>query len=120
MSVRLGPSKGKDFCSVIGPVIVTADEFEFQDPKLQMTASVNGNLWSKGNSGDAHYSWGEMISFLSQDEWVFPTDLLGSGTVGTGCGLELDKWIQPGDLLELTVDKIGTLKNIVGIPEKLA
>ncbi|HXH73739.1 MAG TPA: fumarylacetoacetate hydrolase family protein [Bacteriovoracaceae bacterium] len=116
MSIRLGPAKGKDWCSIMGPVIVTFDEFKYEEPNLLMTASVNGVEWSRGQSGDSHYSWGEMIEHLSMEEWVRATDFLGSGTVGTGCGLELDKWIQPGDLLELEIDCIGKLKNIVGTP----
>lgn len=116
MSIRLGPAKGKDWCSIIGPVIVTFDEFNYQEPNLLMTAAVNGDEWSRGMSGDSHYSWGEMIEHLTMEEWVRATDFLGSGTVGTGCGLELDRWIKPGDKLELTIDKIGTLKNIVGTP----
>lgn len=116
MSIRLGPAKGKDWCSVMGPVIVTFDEFNYQEPNLLMTAAVNGAEWSRGQSGDSHYSWGQMIEHLSMEEWVRATDFLGSGTVGTGCGLELDKWIKPGDLLELNIEKIGTLKNIVGTP----
>jgi 2-keto-4-pentenoate hydratase/2-oxohepta-3-ene-1,7-dioic acid hydratase in catechol pathway len=114
MSIRLGPAKGKDWCSIMGPVIVTYDEFNYKEPNLLMTASVNGEEWSRGHSGDSHYSWGEMIEHMGMEEWVRATDFIGSGTVGTGCGLELDKWIQPGDLLELSIEKIGTLKNIVG------
>lgn len=116
MAVRLGPAKGKDWCSVMGPVIVTFDEFNYEEPDLLMTASVNGDEWSRGRSGDSHYSWGEMIEHMSMEEWIRATDFIGSGTVGTGCGLELDKWIQPGDLLELHIERIGTLKNIVGTP----
>ncbi len=118
MSIRLGPAKGKDWCSIMGPVIVTFDEFNYEEPNLLMTAAVNGVEWSRGQSGDSHYSWGEMIEHMGMEEWIRATDFIGSGTVGTGCGLELDKWIQPGDLLELTIDKIGTLKNIVGTPNK--
>ncbi len=113
MSVRLGPSKGKDFCSVIGPVIVTADEIGFE-PNLEMKASINDELWSEGKSGDGHYTWAQMIAFASMDEYLMPTDFLGSGTVGTGCGLELDKWIKPGDTVKLEIEKIGELRNIVG------
>lgn len=116
MSIRLGPAKGKDWCSVMGPVIVTYDEFNFEEPNLLMTARVNGEEWSRGHSGDSHYSWGEMIEHMGMEEWIRATDFIGSGTVGTGCGLELDKWIKPGDLLELEIEKIGTLKNIVGTP----
>jgi 2-keto-4-pentenoate hydratase/2-oxohepta-3-ene-1,7-dioic acid hydratase in catechol pathway len=118
MSIRLGPAKGKDWCSVMGPVIVTFDEFNYEEPDLLMTAAVNGEEWSRGQSGDSHYSWGEMIEHMTMEEWTRATDFIGSGTVGTGCGLELDKWIQPGDLLELSIEKIGTLKNIVGTPNK--
>src|SRR5690606_16944380 len=117
MAIRLGPAKGKDFCSVMGPVIITADELG-AEPNLLMTANVNGVEWSRGQSGDAHYSWAQMIEHASKDEWLLSTDFMGSGTVGTGCGLELDKWIQPSDILELEIEKIGKLKNIVGIPQK--
>ena len=114
MAVRLGPAKGKDFCTILGPVIVTADEFESSEPNLLMTAKVNGVEWSRGMSGDIHYSWAQMINHVSKDEWIMPGDVFGSGTVGTGCGLELDKWIKPGDKLELTIEGIGTLTNTVG------
>lgn len=117
MSIRLGPAKGKDWCSIMGPVIVTADEFNYEEPNLLMTAAVNGDEWSRGQSGEAHFSWGEMIEHVSKDEWIRSCDFMGSGTVGTGCGLELDRWIKSGDLLELTIDKIGTLRNIVGTKE---
>ena len=116
MSIRLGPAKGKDWCSIMGPVIVTFDEFNYEEPDLLMTASVNGEEWSRGRSGDSHYTWGQMIEHMGMEEWIRATDFIGSGTVGTGCGLELDKWIKPGDLLELTIERIGTLKNIVGKP----
>lgn len=116
MSIRLGPAKGKDWCSVMGPVIVTYDEFNYEEPNLLMTAAINGTEWSRGQSGDSHYSWGEMIEHMAMEEWILATDFIGSGTVGTGCGLELDKWIKPGDLIELNIEKIGALKNIVGTP----
>lgn len=118
MSIRLGPAKGKDFCSIMGPVIVTFDEFNYEEPNLKMSAKVNGDLWSEGMSGDSHYTWGQMIEHMTMEEWTRATDFIGSGTVGTGCGLELDKWIKPGDLLELSIERIGTLKNIVGTPNK--
>lgn len=114
MAIRLGPAKGKDFCSIVGPVIVTADEFQGKEPNLKMQAFINGEKWSEGYSGDSNYSWAQMISHASKEEWLLATDFIGSGTVGTGCGLELDKWIKPGDKIELVVEKIGTLTNIVG------
>lgn len=113
MAVRLGPAKGKDFCSIAGPVIITADEFN-GEPNLKMQAFINGEKWSEGYSGDSHYTWAQMIAHASREEWLQATDFMGSGTVGTGCGLELDKWIKPGDKIELIVEKIGTLTNIVG------
>lgn len=114
MSIRLGPAKGKDFCSILGPLIVTFDEFNFLEPNLKMTAKINGETWSEGMSGESHFTWAQMIEHVSKDEWILAGDLFGSGTVGTGCGLELDKWIKSGDKLELSIDKIGTLTNIVG------
>jgi 2-keto-4-pentenoate hydratase/2-oxohepta-3-ene-1,7-dioic acid hydratase in catechol pathway len=114
MTVRLGPAKAKDFCSVIGPVIVTADEFETTEPDLLMTAKINGKEWSRGQSGDSHFTWAQMLEHASRDEWILAGDFFGSGTVGTGCGLELDQWIQPGDTIELEIEKIGKLINKVG------
>lgn len=114
MACRLGPAKGKDFCTVIGPVITTFDEFEENGPNLLMTASINGHEWSRGYSGESFFSWRDIIVHTSQEEWLLPGDLLGSGTVGSGCGLELDKWIKEGDTIELYIENIGTLKNKVG------
>jgi 2-keto-4-pentenoate hydratase/2-oxohepta-3-ene-1,7-dioic acid hydratase in catechol pathway len=114
MSIRLGPAKGKDFCSILGPLIVTFDEFNYLEPNLKMTAKINGETWSEGMSGESHFTWAQMIEHVSKDEWILAGDLFGSGTVGTGCGLELDKWIKSGDKLELSIDKIGTLTNLVG------
>ena len=117
MAARLGPAKGKDFCSILGPVIATMDEFDFKEPDLMMEARVNGERWSQGRSSEAHYSWADMMAHLSRDEWVLPGDVLASGTVGTGCGLELDRWIRPGDQVELEIEKIGILANTVGRKE---
>jgi len=110
MKVRLGPAKGKDFATAIGPVLVTPDEIG--DPyNLRMTASVNGERWSEGNSGSITHSFEKMIAFASMEETLYPGDLIGSGTVGTGCGLELDRWVAPGDVIELEIEKIGLLRN---------
>lgn len=118
MAVRLGPAKGKDFCSVVGPVIVTADEFAGKEPNLLMTATINGEEWSRGYTGDSHYTWAQMIEHASKEEWLLSTDFMGSGTVGTGCGLEIDKWIQPSDTIILEIEGIGKLKNLIGVPNK--
>ena len=110
MKVRLGPAKGKDWCTALGPVLVTAEEIG--DPyNLEMTARINGEEWSRGNSSTIYWKFEQMIEFLTLDDTVFPGDVLGSGTVGTGCGLELDRWVQPGDVMELEVEKIGVLRN---------
>jgi 2-keto-4-pentenoate hydratase/2-oxohepta-3-ene-1,7-dioic acid hydratase in catechol pathway len=108
----LGPAKGKDTCSVMGPCLATPDEV---DPgNLRMTARVNGELWSENNSGTAYWTWPQIIEFASMEETLYPGDFLGSGTVEHGCGMELNRWIQPGDVIELDVEGIGILRNRVG------
>lgn len=115
MKVRLGPAKGKHWCSALGPWMVTADELP--DPyNLAMTARVNGEEWSRGCSGDLYWKFEQMIEFLSLDDTIYPGDIIGSGTVGSGCGLELDRWVQPGDTIELEIEKIGVLRNRVVRP----
>jgi 2-keto-4-pentenoate hydratase/2-oxohepta-3-ene-1,7-dioic acid hydratase in catechol pathway len=115
MKVRLGPAKGKDFATGFGPLLVTPDEIG--DPyNLKMTARINGEVWSEGNSGSIYHSFEKMIAFASMDETLHPGDIIGSGTVGTGCGLELDRWVKPGDVMELEIEKIGILKNRVVKP----
>lgn len=112
MRVRLGPAKGKDWCAAFGPYLVTADEIG--DPyNLEMTARVNGEEWSRGNSGSIYWKFEQMIEFLSRDDTIYPGDVIGSGTVGTGCGLELDRWVKRGDVMELEIEKIGVLRNRV-------
>ncbi len=114
MAARLGPAKGKDFdtSNVMGPYLVTPDEIP--DPyALNMEAYVNDELWSKGMSDGMHFSFEQMIEHVSRSETLYPGDFFGSGTVGTGCGLELDRWIQPGDKVTLKVDKLGELSNTV-------
>lgn len=112
MKVGLGPAKGKDFASSLGPCLVTPDELE--DPRnLTMLARVNGEEWSRGNSGSSHYSFEQMIAFASEGVTLYPGDVIGSGTVGTGCGLELDRFLKSGDIVELEVEGIGILRNRV-------
>jgi 2-keto-4-pentenoate hydratase/2-oxohepta-3-ene-1,7-dioic acid hydratase in catechol pathway len=110
MAVMLGPAKAKHWCSAFGPVLVTRDEIG--DPyNLRMTARVNGELWSEGNSGTIFHKFERMIEYLTQDDFIQPGDIIGSGTVGTGCGLELDRWLQRGDVVELEIERIGVLHN---------
>jgi 2-keto-4-pentenoate hydratase/2-oxohepta-3-ene-1,7-dioic acid hydratase in catechol pathway len=112
MKVRLGPAKGKDWCTALGPCLVTLDEIG--DPySLQMTARINGELWSKGNSSAMYWKFEQMIEFLTWDDTIYPGDVIGSGTVGGGCGLELDRWVKRGDVMELEIEKIGVLRNRV-------
>ncbi len=112
MKVRLGPAKGKHWASGVGPWLVTPDEIP--DPySLDMVARVNGEEWSRGNSSEMYWKFEQMIEFLSQDDTIYPGDILGSGTVGTGCGLELNRWVRPGDVIELEIEKIGVLRNRV-------
>lgn len=112
MRVRLGPAKGKDWCTAFGPWLVTPDEIG--DPyNLAMTARVNGETWSRGNSASIHWKFEQMIEFLTRDDTVYPGDVIGSGTVGTGCGLELDRWVRRSDVMELEIERIGVLRNRV-------
>lgn len=126
-AVRLGPAKGKDFASSIGPWLVTPDELadarKARGYDLEMTATVNGVELSRGSWSSAQFSVGEMIARASADVRLRPGDLIGSGTVGTGCLLEvkdeiLKRYLQPGDIVTLAVDRLGALSNpIVERPE---
>lgn len=114
MSVGLGPAKGKDFRRghVLGPVIVTADEIP--DPyALSMTAAVNGETWTDRSSSEMTWRFEQMISYASTSEPLRAGEVIGSGTVGDGSGAEQDRWLEPGDVVELTVERIGTLRNRV-------
>ena len=117
-TVRLGPAKGKDFASSIGPWLVTPDELSDRRSgkgyELAMTASVNGTELSRGSWSSAHFSFGEMVARASADVRLRPGDLLGSGTVGTGCLLEirdetLGRYLEPGDTVSLTIERLGAL-----------
>ena len=117
-TVRLGPAKGKDFASSIGPWLVTPDELADarcdKGYDLAMTATVNGTELSRGSWADAQFSFGEMIARASADARLRPGDLIGSGTVGTGCLLEirdqiLERYLEPGDEVTLAVDRLGAL-----------
>ena len=117
MAGRLGPAKGKDFDTgnAMGPFLVTTDEVP--DPyALTMVARVNGEEWSRGRSGEMHHRFEDIIAHVSRDETLHPGEFIGSGTVGNGCGLELDRWIAPGDVVELEVEGLGVLRNRVVKP----
>jgi 2-keto-4-pentenoate hydratase/2-oxohepta-3-ene-1,7-dioic acid hydratase in catechol pathway len=113
MVMTFGPSKGKDFdhSKIFGPCLVTPDEFGHE--RHTMTARINGEVWSNSFTDQMFWTFPQMISYISQSETLYPGDFLGSGTCPTGCGLELDRWIRPGDEIELEVEGIGVLKNKV-------
>ena len=119
MKVGLGPAKGKDFATSIGPVVVTSDEFAGDEGEL--VARVNGEERSRGNLRDLHFTWERIREHAARNTVLRAGDLLGSGTVGTGCLLELSgspgwdgRWLQPGDVVELEAEGIGVLRNSVG------
>lgn len=136
MVLNLGPAKGKDFATAIGPVLVTPDELEsFEVPckeghvgkawNLEMKCRVNGLQVSQGNMKDMDWTFAEIIERCSYGTELYAGDVIGSGTVGTGCFLELngtgklndpnyeEQWLKEGDLVEMEVDELGTLTNTI-------
>jgi fumarylacetoacetate (FAA) hydrolase len=136
MLLNLGPAKGKDFSTVIGPYFVTADELEsYKVPakaghvgnsyNLAMKCWVNGVLVSQGSVGDMDWTFAEIIERCAYGVDILPGDVIGSGTVGTGCFLELNgtgllndksfkpQWLQAGDVVEMEIDGLGRLSNTI-------
>ncbi|MBL7691579.1 MAG: fumarylacetoacetate hydrolase family protein [Flavipsychrobacter sp.] len=136
MLLNLGPAKGKDFSTVIGPMLVTPDELEsFKVParpghtgnnyNLKMTCKVNGIQVSEGNMGDMDWTFAEILERCAYGVDILPGDVIGSGTVGTGCFLELngtgklhdpnykEQWLQDGDVVEMEIDGLGHLSNTI-------
>ncbi len=136
MLLNLGPAKGKDFSTTLGPWLVTLDELDrFEIPakqghvgkswNLSMKCRVNGKQVSEGNLGDMDWTFAEIIERASYGVDLYPGDVIGSGTVGTGCFLELngtgklqdpqytEQWIQPNDVVEMEIDRLGLLHNTV-------
>jgi 2-keto-4-pentenoate hydratase/2-oxohepta-3-ene-1,7-dioic acid hydratase in catechol pathway len=111
MQGDLGPAKGKDFANVLGPYLVTPDAFDIEG--ATMTATVDGETWSEGTPGAMQHSFAEIIAHVSQSETLHPGDVIGSGTVGEGCGLELGRFLEAGNRVALSVEGIGTLENQV-------
>ena len=114
MRVGLGPAKGKDFATSLGPVVVTPDEFD--GTSGAMVARVNGEERSRGDLGDLHYTWARLVEQAARNTKLLPGDVIGSGTVGTGCILEHGdgRWLKRGDVVELEIEGIGVLRNTVG------
>ncbi|HEX4516023.1 MAG TPA: fumarylacetoacetate hydrolase family protein, partial [Polyangiaceae bacterium] len=128
MKLNLGPAKGKDFATSLGPWLVTLDELEDRRTAtpngshfdLAMIARVNGKELSRGNVKDMTWTFAQIIERASYGVTLSPGDVIGSGTCGTGCLLELngskitnDLWIRAGDVVELEIDRLGTLTNRV-------
>ncbi len=134
MLLNLGPAKGKDFSTIIGPWLVTPDELEpyvvpakenhvGKNWDLRMTCKVNGIQVSEGNMKDMDWTFAEIIERVSYGADIYPGDVIGSGTVGTGCFLELngtgklhdpeykEQWLQPGDEVVMEIDHLGKLEN---------
>lgn len=125
MKLNMGPVKGKDFATSLGPWLVTPDELgdkltgggATERYDLTMTARLNGQEISRGNFKDIYFSFPQMVERASLNTWLVPGDMLGSGTVGTGCLLEFgdkrERYLQPGDLMELEIERLGVLRNTV-------
>jgi fumarylacetoacetate (FAA) hydrolase len=123
MKLNLGPAKGKDFATSIGPWLVTPDELASRRQEsgagerydMTMIARVNGKEISRGNFNQIYYSFPQMIAYASRNTRLRAGDVLGSGTVGTGCirevGIEVQPWLQRGDVVELEIEGIGVLRN---------
>lgn len=117
MQGMLGPTKGKDFdtANIMGPWLVTADEVP--DPyNLTMIARVNGEEQSRGNSGTMRHKFEDILAHASKDETIYPGEFFGSGTVGNGCGLELERFLKNGDVVELEISGLGVLRNRIVFP----
>ena len=112
MSCWLGPAKGKDFATTLGPWLVTPDEWSPEQPHL-MQVLVDGEVWSTGSTSGRRWTFAEMLAWASRDEDLYPTDVLGSGTFGGGCGLDLDRWIGPDVRVTLRIEGLGEVSNRV-------
>jgi 2-keto-4-pentenoate hydratase/2-oxohepta-3-ene-1,7-dioic acid hydratase in catechol pathway len=117
MQGPLGPAKGKDFdgANILGPVIVTADELP-DVSNLAMRAYVNDELWSEGSTNTMGWTFDQMIAHASASETLYPGEVLGSGTVGGGCGLELGRFLMHGDVVMLEIEGIGRLETRIDAP----
>jgi len=127
MRLGLGPAKGKDFATSLGPWLVTPDELPDVArgrPSGVMVARVDGVERSRGQLADIHHAWGTLLEHAGRSTRLRPGDVIGSGTVGTGCILELslthgseaEPWLAPGSVVELEVEGLGVLANAIGDP----
>lgn len=132
MRLSMGPVKGKDFATTLGPVLVTPDELEpYRKDRaydVRMTASVNGTRYSEASLAEIYWSFGEMLAYASRGTRILPGDVIGSGTCGTGCILELSlvhgedayPWLRVGDEVVLEVERLGSIHSrvVAGPPLK--
>jgi 2-keto-4-pentenoate hydratase/2-oxohepta-3-ene-1,7-dioic acid hydratase in catechol pathway len=111
LPIGMGPGKAKDWdgSNVLGPCIATADELDAS--AVAMRVRVNGELWGEDTSAHMHHTFADMIAYASRSQTLYPGDVLGSGTATGGSGLELDRWLAPGDVVELEIEGIGVLRN---------
>lgn len=116
LPIGMGPAKAKDWdgSNVLGPCLVTSDEFDVSDKR--MSVRVDGEVWGGDTTANMHHKFADLIAYASMAQTLYPGDVLGSGTATGGSGVELDRWIQPGALLEMEVEGIGVLRNRVGFP----
>jgi 2-keto-4-pentenoate hydratase/2-oxohepta-3-ene-1,7-dioic acid hydratase in catechol pathway len=114
LPIGMGPAKAKDWdgSNVLGPCITTADELD--GTNVRMVVRVNGEVWGEDSSASMHHTFADLIAYASQAQTIYPGEVLGSGTAAGGSGLELDRWIQEGDVVELEVEGIGVLRNTIG------
>lgn len=114
LPVGMGPCKAKDWdgSNILGPCIVTPDELDPHDVDLEVR--INGERWGGTNTKDMHHTFEAMIAYASQDLTLRPGEVFGSGTATGGSGLEMDRWLQPGDVIEMEATAIGVLRNQVG------
>jgi 2-keto-4-pentenoate hydratase/2-oxohepta-3-ene-1,7-dioic acid hydratase in catechol pathway len=114
LPVGMGPGKAKDWdgSNVLGPCIVTADELD--GTAVRMTVRVNGETWGEASSADMHHSFGDLLAYASRSQTLHPGDVIGSGTAPGGSGIELDRALAPGDVIEMEIEGIGVLRNTIG------
>jgi 2-keto-4-pentenoate hydratase/2-oxohepta-3-ene-1,7-dioic acid hydratase in catechol pathway len=114
LPMGMGPGKAKDWdgSNVLGPCIATADDLDAGG--LAMRVRVNGEVWGEDSSAHMHHTFADMIAYASRSQTLYPGEVLGSGTAAGGSGLELDRWLAPGDVVELEIEGIGVLRNRIG------
>jgi fumarylacetoacetate (FAA) hydrolase len=132
MKLSLGPAKGKDFATSLGPWLVTTDELAARTIAgdggrrfdLEMRATVNGKQVSRGNLKDMTWTFAQILERASYGVTLYPGDVVGSGTCGTGCFLELNgskitdnQWLEPGDVVVLEIDGLGRLENTIRLTD---